>query len=226
MYLLKSFNIMKPRRIILVRHAQSQANVDKSVYERIPDHAFQITETGVAQARKAGREVRQIVGEQTIQAYVSPFTRTRQTYTEMLPSLADNIIKKYEDPRIREQALGNFQSVESFMKTYQTCVDYGRFYYQVPDGESSAMVYTRICSFIETLYRDFERDEMAENCLIVSHGLALRVFVMALLRESVEYFESLNNPNNCQCIVFERQDSGEYVLKTTLEKRPMDAYGY
>jgi broad specificity phosphatase PhoE len=36
--------------------------------------------------------------------------------------------------------------------------------------------------------------------LIVSHGLTLRCFVMRFLHLSVEQFEAINNPSNCDVI--------------------------
>lgn len=36
----------RPRRIILMRHAESEGNVDKGVYTSTPDHALKITELG------------------------------------------------------------------------------------------------------------------------------------------------------------------------------------
>ena len=33
----------RPRRIILVRHGESQGNVDDAIYETVPDHALTLT---------------------------------------------------------------------------------------------------------------------------------------------------------------------------------------
>ncbi len=40
-----------PKRIILVRHAESQGNVDKSLYAHMPDSKLSITDRGQRQAR-------------------------------------------------------------------------------------------------------------------------------------------------------------------------------
>ena len=45
----------RPRRIVLVRHGESEGNADDTVYEREPDHALGLTEKGRRQAEETGR---------------------------------------------------------------------------------------------------------------------------------------------------------------------------
>merc|ERR1719488_430584 len=70
---------LKPKRLILVRHGESQGNVDKSIYATTPDHALHLTERGWIQAQCAGRELRSIIGDEPTVFYVSPYVRTRET---------------------------------------------------------------------------------------------------------------------------------------------------
>ncbi|KAL4186895.1 hypothetical protein AMTRI_Chr09g36420 [Amborella trichopoda] len=44
----------RPRQIILVRHCQSEGNVDESAYPRIPDHRICLTEKGWRDAEEVG----------------------------------------------------------------------------------------------------------------------------------------------------------------------------
>ena len=53
----------RPRRIILVRHGQSQGNVDDKVYATVPDSQIALTERGFAQAVVAGLQIRSLVGD-------------------------------------------------------------------------------------------------------------------------------------------------------------------
>ena len=46
--------LLKPKRLILVRHGESQGNVDQNVYASVPDHALHLTERGWTQALCAG----------------------------------------------------------------------------------------------------------------------------------------------------------------------------
>ena len=81
-------------RIFLVRHGQSESNVDRSLNAKIADHAIDLTEEGCEQAAEAGRglaayfaEVPELQwkaggygsGLKHIRMWNSPYTRTRQT---------------------------------------------------------------------------------------------------------------------------------------------------
>jgi len=59
---------MKPKRIILVRHGQSEGNEDSLNYETIPDYALNLTPKGQEQAVGAGKEILSIIGDGYIQA--------------------------------------------------------------------------------------------------------------------------------------------------------------
>jgi broad specificity phosphatase PhoE len=55
---------------------------------------------------------------------------------------------------------------------------FGRFYYRFPEGESGLDVYTRVTSFISTMFRDFGDAHICRpdlNVIIVTHGLTLRL---------------------------------------------------
>ena len=42
---------MRPKRIILIRHGESEGNVDDTLFETRADHSMDLTEHGRAQAR-------------------------------------------------------------------------------------------------------------------------------------------------------------------------------
>lgn len=95
---------MRPRLIILVRHGQSEANVDISIHRTIPDHKIKLTQLGVEQAIKAGSRLNELLKpEDTVQFYVSPYLRTRQTFECMSKALDKGRWRYYEEPRLREQ---------------------------------------------------------------------------------------------------------------------------
>ena len=94
-----------PKRIILIRHGESQGNRDVNMYSTTPDHAIGLTPVGEEQARECGKKLLKIFGEdESVMFYVSPFRRSRDTcelISKMFPP--ERIIKVREDPRIREQ---------------------------------------------------------------------------------------------------------------------------
>lgn len=102
----------RPRRIILVRHGESEGNVDESVYTRVADPKICITEKGKAQAEECGRRIREIIEKDgapdwKVYFYVSPYKRTLQTLQHLAFAFErERIAGMREEPRLREQDFG------------------------------------------------------------------------------------------------------------------------
>jgi broad specificity phosphatase PhoE len=210
---------MKPNRIILVRHGESDGNVDKNHYLTIPDYALNLTPNGIEQARQAGNEIKEIIGSENLYVYLSPYVRTRQTYQHIKESIGTNVVKTSEDPRIRELDWGHLRHPDENEDIIRARDSFSTFYYRIPDGESGADVYDRVSTFLDTLYRDFNKKEYPQNALIITHGLTLRLFLMRWFHWTVEEFENLRNPRNCQVVVMQKKTDDRYELLTELEKR-------
>lgn len=125
----------------------------------------------------------------------------------------------HEEPRMREQDFGNFQSTPDAMEQiWEERAHYGHFFYRIPHGESAADVYDRVASFNELLFRQFLADDDFPSVLVlVTHGIWARVFLMKWFRWLYEYFESLRNIPHAQFLVMKRgEDSHRYCLKTRM----------
>ena len=207
---------MKPKRIILVRHGESQANADPDHYEVTPDYALHLTETGREQARRAGETILDLVGNESVRAYVSPWYRTRQTFEEIAAVLGGRVVKSLEDPRIREQEWGHLRTAGEMHALSRERIAYSPFYYRLPDGESGADVYDRVSTFLETLHRDFTKKDFPDNALIVTHGMTLRIFLMRWFHWTVEQFERVKNPDNAEVVLMYRGEEGRYEVVTPL----------
>jgi broad specificity phosphatase PhoE len=185
--------------------------------------------------------------DDTIQFFTSPYRRTRETTEGILKTLTSDdpdpspfprhTIKVYEEPRLREQDFGNFQPCSAEMeRMWQERADYGHFFYRIPNGESAADAYDRISGFNESLWRQFGDEDFPSVCVLVTHGLMTRVFLMkwfALLNLlvntpfqltkmyryhwSVEYFEDLRNVNHCEFIIMKQSpNNGKFILENQL----------
>jgi broad specificity phosphatase PhoE len=210
---------MKPKRIILVRHGESQGNIDPDHYESTPDFALHLTDEGRLQARQAGDQISDLIEKESVRSYVSPWYRTRQTYEGIASVLGDSVSCMLEDPRIREQEWGHLRAAEEMRELATERIAFSPFYYRLPDGESGADVYDRVSTFLETLHRDFSKPDFPDNVLIVTHGMTLRIFLMRWFHWSVEYFERVCNPKNGEVFVMERQADDSYLLSTPLRLR-------
>jgi broad specificity phosphatase PhoE len=63
-----------------------------------------LTSTGRSQAREAGKRIREIIGNESLYVYVSPYVRTRQTMDHVLEAMAPGqVVVVREEPRISEQ---------------------------------------------------------------------------------------------------------------------------
>ncbi|MEU0652246.1 histidine phosphatase family protein [Streptomyces albogriseolus] len=207
----------RPRRIVLVRHGESTGNVDDTVYERVPDHALGLTERGRKQAEATGERLRGLFGQERVSVYVSPYRRTLETLNAF--HLDPDLIRVREEPRLREQDWGNWQDREDvrLQKAYRDA--YGHFFYRFAQGESGADVYDRVGGFLESLFRSFEDPDHPRNVLIVTHGLAMRLFCMRWFHWTVAEFESLSNPGNAEVRMLVLGENGKYALD-----RPFDRW--
>lgn len=216
--------------IILIRHAQSEGNKNRDIHQTVPDHRVKLTQDGWKQAEEAGQKLRSLLrASDTLHFFTSPYRRTRETTEGILNALTSpapdrkpspfprHTIKVYEEPRLREQDFGNFQPDSAEMsKMWQERADYGHFFYRIPNGESAADAYDRVSGFNESLWRSFGESDFASICVLVTHGLMTRVFLMKWYHFSVEYFEDLRNMNHCEFVVMKLNDNGKYVLQNQL----------
>ena len=214
----------RPRRIVLVRHGESTGNVDDTVYEREPDHALALTDKGRQQARATGERIREIFGDEQVSVYVSPYRRTHETLSAF--DLDPARIRVREEPRLREQDWGNWQDRDDvrLQKAYRDA--YGHFFYRFAQGESGADVYDRVGGFLESLFRSFEAPDHPPNVLLVTHGLAMRLFCMRWFHWTVAEFESLSNPGNAEVRMLVLGDDGKYALDRPFDRwRDPEPYG-
>jgi broad specificity phosphatase PhoE len=217
--------------IILIRHAQSEGNKNRDIHQYIPDHRVKLTPDGQLQALEAGRRLRALLKpDDTIQFFTSPYRRTRETTEGILRTLTGNDeelgpspfprdkVKVYEEPRLREQDFGNFQPCSNEMeRMWQERADYGHFFYRIPSGESAADAYDRVSGFNESLWRQFGDSDFPSVCILVTHGLMTRVFLMKWYHWSVEYFEDLRNINHCEFIIMKQNyENGKFILQNEL----------
>lgn len=215
----------KPKKIFLLRHGQSEANVDKTIYSLKPDYAVNLTPMGERQAFERGQELRELIGDldkNKLAVYYSPFFRTIQTFNNLAKAFPVGYFHErwvQGDPRLREQEWvgGIPQEYDGDQEALRDT--YGHFYYRFQGGESCADVYDRVASFNNTLHRDFEKSHFPEYCLICGHGMTNRVFLMKWFHLSVEEFEIMSNPKNCELWTLELNESTQkYKLTTDIRK--------
>jgi broad specificity phosphatase PhoE len=218
---------MKPKRIILIRHGESEGNIDRNTYAVKPDYKLVLTEAGKQQAFEAGEILKKITGDERVVFYVSPMWRTRMTFEYLAQHYDPSIFTWKEDPRLREQEWGHFRDLKANIEIDDERNKFGTFYYRIKDGESCADVYDRISDFMHSMYRDFEKESFPPNVVLVTHGMTLRMFLMRWFQWTIEEFETLRNPKNGDIVVMEMDEvTKKYKLISELKRKKIPADDY
>ena len=215
-------------RIFLVRHGQSQGNVDMRVHKEMADHAIPLSEAGHKQADEAGRaldeylEARGDVELGSARLWTSPYRRTRETADGVERSAQRWILDRREHIMLCEQQFGLFDGIpkeelpELYPKEYpyyqKTLAFEGRFWARMPLGESRFDVAVRIHQAFGTFHRDAEQHGI-KNLVIICHGVTLRAFVMMWCHYSPEWFERETNPSNCAIRLIEGHEDRGYIFE-------------
>ncbi len=206
--------------ILLVRHGESAANMNRIIHKEMADHAIPLTDNGHSQAVFAANKVYnylqryddRITGKArpNIALWVSPYLRTRQTaepFTKLKWLNGDLLFSSIkEDVALVEQQFGLFDGLsdeelqEKYPNEYEhysKCEKFnGRFWARMPLGESRLDVTLRVHQLFGTWQRDAEKHNI-HKLVVVSHGVTIRAIVMRWLHHSVEWFEAEKNPTNC-----------------------------
>ncbi len=212
---------MLPKRILLIRHAQSEANATPIVYSKKPDHLHNLTQEGFEQARTAGKQIAEIIGCESYGVFVSPYERTMQTMEDASVQLATDPLFLHQDPRLREQDYGPMRPRRETDQHRDQREKHGRFFYRFPGGESCADIFDRVSTFLETLHRRFQSDDFPSNVLIYTHGTAMACFLMRWYHWPYKWFEELPpHPPNCHIVMMTycKHNDGDYILSEPFER--------
>lgn len=157
------------KKIIIVRHGQTNANVEGRTQGQINTP---LNKMGVEQARKTGEFIKNNFS--ISEAWSSDLLRTQTT--------AENISKNFKTTKlIREMSFGDWENnlFEDLAKNSTELVNEyinATDKFKAPNGESFQNLFDRASEFIKLL--NFENDN---EVLIVSHGGFMRVLITFLL---------------------------------------------
>lgn len=198
-----------PQMIIkLIRHGESTENVGEVKSKDVGDHTIELTTHGWNQGFRRGQHIGRWKLTNAL-IFLSPYQRTRQTRIAILQGAGFSdgeieLMSCLEDPLLREVEAG-YAEMDAQLELRAV---HKYFYYRFDGGESPADAYARISLFIDSLHRQFRRKYRFEfirqllalpprTVFVVGHGLSHRLFIMRWLHLTVEEFDRLANPNNC-----------------------------
>lgn len=217
------------KRIFLVRHGESEFNVNPELGKTKADHSVELTTKGRQQAEVAGGFLSNWldvnISQQhkgSFRLWTSPYYRTRQTADQIQAQCGPWILDKREHVLLCEQQFGLFDGIPMHELSkvypaeqayYQKCQDHeGRFWARLPLGESRFDVATRIHQAFGTFHRDDDRHGI-DHIIVICHGVTLRAFMMMWLHLTPEWFDAEPNPPNCAIRLIEGNEDRGYLFE-------------
>lgn len=205
------------KKIFLIRHAQSEEDVDPSIRNRVHDSRISVTSTGKSQVFELVNKLRsRLAIYKSVKIIASSTNRAQQTmrlFSSQIPEV-DFEIKHEKCVRNLDWGDVNDQTIRSVeQERYST----GVLYFQFPNGDDSKRFVSDIELFVAGLLEKGQDDSHAECVVIFTHGFALRVIAKAILRISDDDFRYLANPTNCYVASFDIATNG-IVLEEPLPK--------
>ncbi len=187
---------MNQRQIFVMRHGESQEDIDASLYYRMTDAQIGLTQKGREQVEQAAATLRRLITTRDIRIFCSPSERVLETCKILEGTLADFHPKIFSDPRIIKQDWGrvtaaNRKQIEA--ERYRV----GVLDYHFPGGESGAELIARVGKFVDSLRSEIADPSQESTYLVVTHGLEMRIILMLLLGWTKQWFEQIAHPSNC-----------------------------
>lgn len=86
-------------------------------------------------------------------------------------------------------------------------------------------MYDRVSTFLDSLWRSFDL-KRSQNYILVTHGISIRILLSRYFRYSIDQFNTLANPKNCDLVVLGHDGKGRLRLKgrheLVLKKRELE----
>ena len=182
---------MTDRLLVLVRHGQSDWTL-KNLFTGWRD--VDLTETGVAEAREAGRKLK-TQGIKFDVAFTSVLKRAQRTLDLMLTELGQTTIPIFKDQALNERDYGDLVGLnkdDARKKWGEEQVHIWRRSYDVapPGGESLKDTLARALPYYVTDI--LPRVLRGERVLVSAHGNSLRALVMVLDKHTPDSITKLN----------------------------------
>jgi probable phosphoglycerate mutase len=196
-------------RLILVRHGQTQSNVDHIIDTRVPGPG--LTDLGRREAAALPEALR---ADRIDAIFASPLIRTQQTASPLAEACGHPV--KVRDG-IREVEAGAFEgksdraSVHDFVSTEFAWVR-GDLDRRMPGAESGTETLARFDDVVAEAY-----DAGFASVVFVSHGSIIRTWSGARADNIDDRFVRLNPLNNTGVVVLEGSPHGGWTVLTWQE---------
>ncbi len=185
------------KQVLLVRHAQSEEDINPNIRDAMQDKEIGITTLGKTQIAGIAKLLYpKIKRYKKINIITSSSNRAYQTMTLFCSYFQDIDFKITHEECIRNLNWGNVDK-HSIREVEKERYRVGVLEFQFPGGDNTPEFVKKIESLV-SIVTDRGRDEKHAECIIIfTHGFALRVLAKAFLSMNNEEFRHLSNPPNC-----------------------------
>jgi broad specificity phosphatase PhoE len=200
------------KRIILVRHGESEGNVNNSEYYNKLDCHIELTEKGREQMHTTSIFILNLLYGERIDLIYSPYHRTKEC-ANILKSYFSNVSMFREQPLIRER---NWQGLRQIIDNGELeKKKHFNFFWKGPSGESLAECYQRAVIFDLWL----NTQETEDNVIIISHGEWINCYLMHKLGWTVEEFDEYKTLDNAEYVILDVEYTPEVSYLSKLPNK-------
>lgn len=191
-------------RIFVIRHGESRATLDPSLFSRQDPKTIPLTQWGYEQAVEAGKHLAQCTNPplRPLRIYYSPHLRIRQSKDGVLQGLAASATVRgtHEDHLLREREHGEFDGLTAEQQQQKNLEVYEKLHSQnsqeryttkMPGGESIQDVQERLREFLETIKQCASPDE---DVVIITHGGNCRAIEENIIHYNASWPCPFENP--------------------------------
>lgn len=199
-------------KLHFVRHAQSLANADESLYHSMADHKIPLSPKGEKQLEPLVQDIKGLVTNSKVKILYSPYMRAVQT-AEAIKKGLDLKDKHFkEEPLLAEQRFfSSYKLMGSDQEDYNSDIkhEYGFFWYKEGEGESEQDVYTRTRLFLTDVRLGVYGTK--KDLVIVCHGVFIKMIRKILEGRSLDNLQEVTYIPNASVVSFDFKLKGKYV---------------
>lgn len=206
-------------RLILVRHGQTEANVERRLDTRLP--GARLTELGRTQARTLGERLASVPPAALVS---SQALRARETagFVETASGTALQVREGLHEAQAGElEDRSDLESHKMFAKVFHTW-HAGDLSVRMPGGESGLDIIERYVPVVDSLRAQYLAGDAGGDVVVVSHGAAIRL-VGAYLGGVPGAFAADRHLENTSSVELVPTDTGWRCVRWGVIAPPFDA---
>lgn len=185
-------------KVLLIRHAESYANINNDLYSQVPDHEIDITSKGIEQANDLCIDYNIKSGDNVL-VLASPYKRVIKTRDILLEPLRHYNLTSRVEPLLHERILAsNLDDLKNVGTAYYKDKPFGEWWYKDSGLESLNDVYQRAFLFRQELER-IKSTHKYQQIIVISHCVFLNMLRCIIEEKTdIEYMSTIPHfKSNC-----------------------------